>query len=825
MRISLKESNVCFSLKYQKSAVFQISVILTPLVLFSLPALILAAFLLHQKILFILLTIALLSLPFLLYFRLALIDFTPFKKFDQVKDGDNIVLAMASSAVEVMITAERSAARNQDAFSAYHILSGIAGSNEGRELYLRLNMMFKPEDFPKKPYQEEYIDAVLQDAIKFARQEGGEYLEVEDLLVGLIKNEPAYQGIVKDADLDEAAVLEIASWHKRVRKEREKIPFWKDLVVGGVGQDWAYGYTPLLNQYAMNITKIVQLYEPHIEVFSRSSYISTMERILVRSAKNNVLLVGDHGVGKKTIIHALARKILDGKIYPNLRYKQIMQLNVGALLSGSGNQGEIVTRLSGLLREASRAGNVILFIDDFHSLVSSEQNISSINASEILQPYLQGSRVLIIGSTSIERYHKDLEAANGMVQNFEKIDVPEPSREESQKILEETLPVYEGRYGVLFTYKAIKKIIDLCERYIHDKPFPQKALDLADEVAVKCSSGGQPIISPKDVEAIITERTHVPVGKIETGEKDKLLNLENILHQKVIGQNEAIEALANALRRARSGLSSKKRPLGTFLFIGPTGVGKTETAKALAEAYFGSEERMVRFDMSEYQDEASVYRLIGAPAGPGSEGQSGMLTTAIQDNPFSLVLFDELEKAHPNILTLFLQVFDDGRLTGGNGRTVDFTNAIIIATSNAGSEIIRQYLIEENDVEVLKEKLLDYLQKEGIYTPEFLNRFDGVIAFRPLSEVEISQVAVLMISELNKQMSDRGISVELTAEAMQYLISNGHDPVFGARPMRRLIQDTVENALAKKMLAEDIKRGAVIKLDVADIVLPEKASS
>jgi ATP-dependent Clp protease ATP-binding subunit ClpA len=307
------------------------------------------------------------------------------------------------------------------------------------------------------------------------------------------------------------------------------------------------------------------------------------------------------------------------------------------------------------------------------------------------------------------------------------------------------------------------------------------------------------------------------VAQAEGQEAKKLLNLEEFLHQRVIGQDEAISAVANAMRRARSGMQSNQRPIGTFLFLGPTGVGKTETAKALAEAYFGSEKSMIRIDMSEFQEQSSIYRLIGSPPAAGAEGEKGQLTTAVMDNPFSLILLDEIEKAHPQILTLFLQVFDDGRLTDGTGQTVDFTNAIVISTSNAGSEFIRESLVKGVHGEELKKSLLDFLQKQGIFRPEFLNRFDAVVAYHPLTQQQIVQVATLMLNSLSKQMGEKEITLKFTPGAVQKLATAGFDPIYGARPMRRAIQEKIENALASSMLQGKIKRGATVTIDEKNI--------
>ncbi len=818
MNFNLEESKIYQSLSFQKGPIFFIAKIGMQFIFIILAFLVFAIYWFNDPIYWILMAIVLLSLMPLSYFRLAFIDDKPdqaIANWRQNSEKANIVQAMGPTAIKVMMAGEKMARTNHQKLNPHWLLSGFFGELEGQILMMRLGVVVKDE-MPLSTTELPLAD-VFMAAVDAAEKSNGQFIEAEDLLIGLAKFEPSFQGLLSAHNLDETAVFEVANWHKRVRKEYQKIPFWRQPIVGGVGQDWAYGYTTLLSRFAINLTKVASASGRHIEIFSKSSLVEEVERILARSSHNNVLLVGEPGVGKKTIAYALARKILDGKIHPALRYKQIMQVNVGSILAGSGGKGEIVGRIEGLMQETARAGNIILFFDDINALVSPAESEGTINATEIFLPYLEGDRIQVIGTTTIEDFHRDIETSKGIASAFERIDVPEPSSEEALKVLEETVPFLEGHYSVIFPISTLKEIINLSERYLHDKPFPQKALDLADEAAVKVSGMRQLVVTPQDIQDIISSRSHVPVGEVQETEKGKLLQLEAILHERVIGQDEAIKAVADALRRARSGLGSKNRPIGSFLFIGPTGVGKTETAKALAEVYYGSEEKMLRFDMSEYQEASSVYRLIGAPPVPGKESEPGLLTTAIHDNPFSLVLLDELEKAHPNILTLFLQVFDDGRLTSASGDTVNFSNAIIIATSNAGSEVIREYLqAGQQDSEKLKQMLLDYLQKQGIYRPEFLNRFDAVICFKPLTVEEIQKVAGLMIDGVNRQLAEKGISLQLAPEAMEYLISKGYDPVFGARPMRRVIQDKVENALAKRMLSEKIARGTVITLSVKD---------
>jgi ATP-dependent Clp protease ATP-binding subunit ClpC len=423
----------------------------------------------------------------------------------------------------------------------------------------------------------------------------------------------------------------------------------------------------------------------------------------------------------------------------------------------------------------------------------------------------------VIGATDIKSFHRDIESNPAVASSFEKIGVHEPNMEETISVLEEMVPVIEHRDGVFWPFQSVREVVQVTQKYIQNKPFPQKAIEIVDEVSVSVAKQGGKIILPKMVDDHISAKLEVPVTQAEGKEAQKLLNLEEFLHKRVIGQDEAIKAVATAMRRARAGLASGKRPIGSFLFLGPTGVGKTETSKALAEAYFGNEKSMIRVDMSEYQEQSSIYRLIGSPPSAGNEGEKGQLTTAVMDNPFSLILLDEIEKAHRDILTLFLQVFDDGRLTDGTGQVVDFTNTIIIATSNAGSELIRQGIEKGVVGEMLKKILLDYLQKQGTFRPEFLNRFDAVVAFHPLSRENIFEVAKLMLKSLAERMAEKEINLKFTDAAVEKLAKIGFDPLYGARPMRRAIQDKVENALAESILSGKTERGATILIDEKDI--------
>jgi ATP-dependent Clp protease ATP-binding subunit ClpC len=709
------------------------------------------------------------------------------------------------------------------------LLSAIQETEEGRYIFARIGagslenmseLISQELTTLKKGDGQAVISADTQNCIiqaaKYAVSAGRKEITIGDILLGILDCDKAFSEIVFALHLKKEDIVNIVNWYLKLKSKVKNIPFWQKKNFGpAIGRGWSYGYSNVLNYFAYDLTDVIEN-SGEISLYGRKDSLADVERILSKTSENNVLLIGDKGIGKKTLVYALIQKISKGEAMKPLANRRIFQLDVGALISGAGQKGALEARLTSVLNEVARVGNAIIFVEDFHNLTSSRGDVGQINAAEIIHPYLKGN-IQIIGTTNLKNYHMDIEANPGIKDSFEKIEVSEPNQDETREILEEKVASIEYKYKVFFTYQDLQEIIRLADRYIKDKPMPIKAIDLTDEVAVKASQSGQKLINTKIIDEIVTQKTKVPVSEPEGGEKEKLLHLEDFLHQRIINQKEAIDAIANAMRRARSGLVSKDRPVGSFLFLGPTGVGKTETAKALAAAYFGSEKNMIRLDMSEFQEQSSVERLLGTPPKAGAEGTKGELVDQVKDNPFSLVLVDEIEKAHPQILTLFLQVLDEGYLGAATGEKIDFKNTIIICTSNAGSELIRKSLQSGVTGDDLKKQLLEYLQSEGIYKPEFLNRFDGVIAFHPLNSEQIKEVAKLMLKQLSGQMKEKEITLEFTDAAINKLAKIGFDPVYGARPMRRTIQEKIEDSLAKKLISGEIKRGDKVVLDEKDI--------
>lgn len=657
---------------------------------------------------------------------------------------------------------------------------------------------------------EDYLAALQRLSVEENRQ----FVTKSDLFSALAMVPGPFKQALFDKELKEEDLVNILFWAAAEENAGQKrLQFWNNqsLVASkGIAHDWAYGYTLSLNRYARDITSDLTTGKITPYLIGRDEEIDAVQKILSRSLEKNVLLVGEAGVGKSTVVQAIAKRSLNGETMPQLRYKRFLQLDLTSLLSTSG-EGEIEQRVKDLLGDAERAGNIILVIPDIEYLAGAGEGITKADLTGLFIGSLQGSQLQLIALVDHPGYKKYLGNHKSFLENFEQVEIRESSAKDTIRVLEKMAPELERRHHINLTYGALKSTVELSGRYMPERQLPGKAIQLLDEASVEASAAGKTDLSGSDIASIITRKTRIPVGKATGPEKEKLLNLEGFLHQRIIGQDEAITAVSNALRRARAGLRDPAKPIGVYLFLGPTGVGKTETAKSLAEAYFGAEKNMIRLDMSEYQTVQDQAKLLG------QSGEGGNLTEAVRQAPFSLILLDEIEKAHPKILDTFLQVFDDGRLTDGAGRVVDFTNTVIIATSNAGAETIRQLIITGKNLATEKAGILDDLQQQGVFKPELLNRFDEAVLFRPLTIEEIVKVVQIMLRGLDKRLATQDIIFEITDAAVKKIAAAGYDPVFGARPLRRYIQDQVEGVLAKKLLDGSIKRGDTITLDVDDV--------
>ncbi len=613
-------------------------------------------------------------------------------------------------------------------------------------------------------------------------------------------------------------------------------------------------------------------------VIGRSREIERVVQILSRRTKNNPVLIGEPGVGKSAIAEGLAQRIVDGNIPELLQGKRVFSLDLASLVAGSKYRGEFEERLKNALKELKEAGNVILFIDELHTIVGAGGAEGAMDAANILKPQLARGELQCIGATTLDEYRKHIEKDAALERRFQPVTVGEPTQEEAVAILMGLRDRYEAHHKVKITDQAIQAAVSLSSRYISDRFLPDKAIDLVDEAAsrVRIRSFMTPPdmkeaqekadaiakekeeavahqdfekaaqlrdreralvaemdarrkewerqrnavheeVGEEEIAEIVAQWTGIPVRQMTQDESERLLHLEETLHQRVVGQDEAVGAVSRAIRRARAGLKDPKRPIGSFIFLGPTGVGKTELCRALGEAMFGDEDAVVRIDMSEYMEKHSVSRMIGSPPGYVGHDEGGQLTEKVRRKPYSVVLFDEVEKAHPDVFNILLQILEDGRLTDSQGRTVDFKNTVVVMTSNAGAHALesQKRLGFGSDVQTEMERargyeqMRDRIMKEvkNLFRPEFLNRVDEIIVFHPLQEDEIRRIAGLMVAQVQKRLLEQGIELDVPDEVVAYLAKAGFDPQYGARPLRRAIQRTIEDALSEEILAGRIHLG------------------
>ena len=658
----------------------------------------------------------------------------------------------------------------------------------------------------------EDFKATILGSLEEAVERDHSRIEVGDILIALSKTDEYFKEFLLLNNIEVQDIKNLVGWFERFTKiSEEKKRFWeyKNLLKKGtLARQWTAGYTVTLDRFSLDLTEFVR--KKDVKLIGHEQEISEIEKILAQEKTNNVLIVGEPGTGKKSIVYALARKSFLGESLDEVNYQRFVELDLSGLISQIQDIEEIEAVLDRIFQEVIKAGNVILVIDNLQNYVGpavKEKRAGVVDISSIMSFYLQLKDFRVIALTDYAGLHKNIESKPSFSALFEKVEVREISPEETFLLLQYLTLNYEKKYKVFISYQALKKIIEFSDRYLSSLPFPEKAIDVLDASVVYAESRKESVLLPRHIATIITEKTEIPVGKIRMEEKTLLLNLEEIIHKRIINQEEAVKDIAVSLRRARSQVTIRKGPIGAFLFLGPTGVGKTETAKALAEAYFGSEDEMIRLDMSEFQTSKDIPKLIG------SSQQEGLLTTQVRENPFSLVLLDEIEKSHSNILNLFLQVLDEGYIRDGLGRKVDFRNTIIIATSNAGYKVILWALKKNLEWQSIKAKLLDYLFEKRIFRPEFINRFDSFVVFRPLTKQNLLDIAQLMLERLSEVLMKKGIEFIITEPLKEKIVALGYNPVFGAREMRRVIQNNVENALASALLSGKLKRGDKVAVD------------
>lgn len=641
----------------------------------------------------------------------------------------------------------------------------------------------------------------MADAI--AREDGSAVIEVGHVAAALLQTSQSVKDYLVHIKLSAADLEAVTAWFGRVLEAiRAEKPYF-----GGIGRDWANGFTPELNKYGYNISLGIEEHGAHFGWLTESAGVQAIKSAFAQGA-STVALVGDDGVGKTSNVYALAQLLLEEKNDRNLEHRQIVALNPSSILSAAKHPGELEEIVLTLLAETAHAGHIILFLDDAQLFFNSGPG--AFDMTQILLPVLQSHSVQMVMAMTPH----DFQALKAQNSTFASLMTPvmlqEPPENDVLRVLEDEALAQEHRHNVLVTYEAIKEAYRLSGRYSQDQAYPGKAIRLLEQALSYAEQGS--VITPVSVQQAIEQMHGVKVGSAAPAEADALLNLEDKIHERMINQSHAVGVVASALRRARAGVANPNRPIGSFLFLGPTGVGKTELAKAVAATYFNSESSMIRLDMSEYQQPDDVQRLLSNGA-----AEKSSLILAVRQQPFSVVLLDEIEKAHPNILNLLLQLLDEGQLTDSGGRPVSFKDCVVIATSNAGANTIRERIAKGDPIESFEDELTDEIINSGQFKPELLNRFDEIVLFRPLNESELAQVVQLMLGGINQTLSNQNISVELTPAAIAQIVRVGYDARLGARPMRRALQRAVEDSIAGRILRGETRPGDHVVLDDKDL--------
>jgi ATP-dependent Clp protease ATP-binding subunit ClpC len=677
------------------------------------------------------------------------------------------------------------------------------------------NYLEKIEKQPALTSGDDFSDdfqKTINDALNVSVGRNHAYIGETEILVALAKQDEFFKNTLVQFDLKPEDVENLTLWLDNAQDmltESKKFWTYENLLrKGSLGKGFSTGYTITLDRFSTDWKKIVSGWRFR-QIIGHKKEIEETEVILAKSSMANALIVGDPGTGRKSIIEAIAQKCYLGLSLPALNSKRVVELDAVLMAAQIPDFEKLEAALDQIFSEVISSGNVILVVDNLENFVGQKmQKAGAFDMSGVLSRYLPLSNFQFIGITSYNGLHKNIEEDSSFLSFFEKVEVGEVTESETINILQSAALELEYSHKVFVLYPSIREIVNLTARYMPSLPFPRKALDVLDESVVYVQKLREKVVLPHHIAEIISKKTNIPVGKMEVKEKEVLLNLENLIHDRIVNQEEAVSEISTAMRRARMGIASKTRPMGTFLFLGPTGVGKTETAKALAQIYFGSENKMITLDMSEFQEISDIPRLIGATS---PIEMQGLLTTPVRETPFSLILLDEIEKAHPNILNLFLQVLDEGHITDGQGRKVVFTSTIIICTSNAGADMI--FKQTESNQAVEKDKLLDNLFEKNIFRPEFVNRFDATVIFHPLTKDNLMKIAQLSLMGLRKSLKEKDIDFEITESLKEKIVELSYKPEFGAREMRRVVQDKVEGVVAEALLSDKIKKGDRIQIN------------
>ncbi len=726
---------------------------------------------------------------------------------------------------------------------------------------------------------------VIELAVDEARRFNHNYVGTEHLLLGLLREGEGVAG----------GVLESLG----INLERARAEVTRILNQGAAqpqsGQR-ASSRTPTLDQLGLDLTAMARSAKLD-PVIGRHKEIQRVIQILSRRTKNNPVLIGEPGVGKTAIVEGLAHRIVSGEIPHTLQGKRVVSLDMGSLVAGTKYRGEFEERLKKIIEELKGAGNCILFVDEMHTIVGAGAAEGAVDASNILKPSLARGELQCVGATTLDDYRKHVEKDAALERRFQPVTVDEPSVEQTVEILQGIKSRYEDHHQLVITEESLRSAANLAARYIPDRFLPDKAIDLVDEAASRVRLRGgtvpiglketkralesvrqdkeaaissqqyeyavelrdremhltekikeleenwqaeltkeTPVVTEEDITEVVSMWTGIPISKLAADEATRLLEMESTLHGRIIAQDEAIVAISKAVRRARTGLKDPRKPIGSFIFLGPTGVGKTELVRALAEFMFGSEDALLRLDMSEFMERHAVARLVGAPPGYVGYDEGGQLTEAVRRKSYTAILLDEIEKAHPDVFNILLQIFDDGHLTDAKGRKVDFRNSIIVMTSNIGAELIKKDAVigfvsrtdetkaKQQSYERMKEKLLEELKKT--FRPEFLNRLDGVVVFHHLGKEHIRQIVELMLRPVRSQLIERGLGLAVSEEAKDLLAEKGYDEAFGARPLRRAIQTMVEDQLSEMLLRGEFEPGDTIYLDrEGDEIVPRSMNA
>lgn len=789
---------------------------------------------------------------------------------------------------------------NSPVVGTEHILAGIIDEEGGigakvlqylgfnaKGFFQALEESKETQPLSEAPQFSPRCKQVFEQARLAAIEQQVSYIATEHLLLGILREGEGYGAKF----LQQSGITEGKVWQLL---QNGGSPTPREPGASHPGASAAKGQnsnTPELDKVGRDLTVIAR--DGGLDpVVGRDEEIERVVQILSRRSKNNPVLIGEPGVGKTAIAEGLALRIIEGKVPQNVADKRVVALDMSTLVAGTKYRGEFEERLQNVLQEIRSAKNIILFIDELHTLVGAGATEGSMDAANILKPALSRGELQCVGATTLDEYRKHIEKDAALERRFQPVIVDEPTAEETMEILRGLKDNYEAHHKVTISEEALEAAVKLSTRYITDRFLPDKAIDLIDEASSKVritsfkappdmkdleaaleevnkekeaaansedfdeaaklkkkadelkaelaakekawseeQSGSRLTVTGDDIADVVSLWTKIPVSRLQTEEKERLLQLESVLHKRLVGQEEAVVSVSSAVRRSSAGLKSAKRPIGSFIFLGPTGVGKTELAKALAEAVFGSEDAMVRIDMSEYMERYAVSRLVGAPPGYVGYDEGGQLTEAVRRNPYTVVLLDEIEKAHPEVFNILLQVLDDGRLTDSMGRTVDFRNAIIIMTSNVGAQNVyggnknMGFLAEESsdNYEDIKERYLADLK--NTFRPEFINRVDDIIVFHPLNEENIVAIADLMLNELRRRLADQHIELEVAEAVKKHLAEVGYDKTFGARPLRRTILQEVEDPMAEHLLKGDFGEGdtVIAELDDSKVVFKKKS--